>query len=175
MNGAIEMLRAVEVVLANREKDHPSMQDTLLAKVRQFLDAESNDTTPRTDAQCMKAWREDGIQILEYVVPAPFACNLERELFKAQERAEKSEAAWPKNEDGSPRTTCLRCGADWNSGQTTVAVPYPERVGADVSLDVDKRFEEIRQSYRGLGEGAWDAARWYAQALANEVAKASPQ
>lgn len=36
--------------------------------------------TPRTDSQCMKAWREDGIQMLEYVVPAIFACQLELEL-----------------------------------------------------------------------------------------------
>lgn len=42
--------------------------------------------TPRTDSQCMKAWREDGIQMLEYVVPAIFACQLELELEEMNRR-----------------------------------------------------------------------------------------
>lgn len=52
------------------------------------------------------------------------------------------------------------------------ALPYPHRNGACASLDVGKRFDEILRDYRGHGEGTWAAARWYAEALANEVVKA---
>lgn len=50
--------------------------------------------TPRTDAACFKAYREDCVPLLNYVVDAMVACQLERELYAALSARLRAEVAF---------------------------------------------------------------------------------
>lgn len=60
-----------------------------LAKNQPLPSAPMQDTaTPRTDAACFKAFNADGIPLLNYVVDALVACDLERDLATSQAQLE---------------------------------------------------------------------------------------
>ena len=78
--------------------------------------AAASGETPRTDAACFKAYREDGMPLLNYVVDGLFACQLERELAEAQAELERRQAkimkltSVPSSTAGSEKNIIRRNG-----------------------------------------------------------------